>query len=368
MAVDRIRVGIVGVNPTRGFAALSHVPALQALPDFELVAIGASSEASARATAAHYGVPLAFGKAEALADHPDVDLVTVCVKVENHLEPVMAAIRAGKPVLCEWPLGTTTVEARAMLDAATRAGVPHAVGLQGDAAPGALFARDLIADGYIGTVQSATVLVSAAGSGLRPGASVGGVRTYSAHTLLVTGGHTLNFLRFCLGEVNEVRALAVNRQPVVHVPETGELVRKDTADQIVAAILVGNGIPVGYQLRSGGASRDPRFVFEIHGDEGDLVIAADPTSRESMQRGELSLSGRTGDDALAPLPVPARYRLVPDSVPKGAPYNVAQLYTKFAQSVRDGTPFAPDFATAVSCHEILDAVVRSAEEGVRTAP
>ena len=94
---DKIRVGIVGASPTRSFASISHVPALQALPDFEIVAVCTSSQASADAAAKHYGVPLAFADPAKLAAHPNVDLVTVTVKVPDHYVPVMAAIDAGKP-------------------------------------------------------------------------------------------------------------------------------------------------------------------------------------------------------------------------------------------------------------------------------
>ena len=80
---SKIRVGIVGASPNRGFASISHIPALQALPDFEIVAVCTSSQQSADAAAKHYGVPLAFADAAALAAHPDVDLVTVSVKVKN---------------------------------------------------------------------------------------------------------------------------------------------------------------------------------------------------------------------------------------------------------------------------------------------
>ena len=60
---------------------------------------------SAEVAARHYGVPLAFSDPAELARHPDVDLVTVSVKVPDHYQPVMAAIEAGKHVYCEWPLG-----------------------------------------------------------------------------------------------------------------------------------------------------------------------------------------------------------------------------------------------------------------------
>src|SRR5438105_14846891 len=83
-ANSKIRVGIVGTSPRRGFASIAHIPALQALPEFEITAVCTTRQDSADATARHYGVPLAFCDPEKLAQHPDVDLVTVSVKVPDH--------------------------------------------------------------------------------------------------------------------------------------------------------------------------------------------------------------------------------------------------------------------------------------------
>jgi predicted dehydrogenase len=120
---SRIRVGIVGLSPNRGFASIAHIPALRALPEFEIAAVCTTRQESAEATARHFGIPLAFSDPEKLARHKEVDLVTVTVKVPDHYRPVIAAIEAGKHVYCEWPLGRNTEEARRMLDAADRAGV-----------------------------------------------------------------------------------------------------------------------------------------------------------------------------------------------------------------------------------------------------
>src|SRR5882757_340450 len=57
---SRIRVGLVGANPKRGFAAIAHIPALRALPQFEISAVCTSRQDSAEMAARHYGVPLAF--------------------------------------------------------------------------------------------------------------------------------------------------------------------------------------------------------------------------------------------------------------------------------------------------------------------
>ena len=77
---EKIRVGIVGANAQRGFASIAHIPALKALPDFELVAVCTTHQASAEAAAQQYGARLAFSDPVAMAAHPDVDLVTVSVK------------------------------------------------------------------------------------------------------------------------------------------------------------------------------------------------------------------------------------------------------------------------------------------------
>src|SRR5258708_1640187 len=81
---SRIRVGLVGANPKRGFAAIAHIPALGALPQFEISAVCTSRQETADAAAAELGARHAFADAAALARHPDVDLVTVCVRAPDH--------------------------------------------------------------------------------------------------------------------------------------------------------------------------------------------------------------------------------------------------------------------------------------------
>src|SRR5690349_1279914 len=69
--------GLSAPRSRTGFASIAHIPALQELPDFEISAVCTTRQDSAEAAARHYGVPLAFCDAEKLAQHPDVDLVTM---------------------------------------------------------------------------------------------------------------------------------------------------------------------------------------------------------------------------------------------------------------------------------------------------
>ncbi len=358
---DKIRVGIVGASPSRGFAAISHVPALRALPDFEIVAVCTSSQQSADAAAKHYGVPLAFADPAKLAAHPDVDLVTVSVKVPDHYAPVMAAIDAGKHVYCEWPLGRDTAEAIRMRDAAERKGIRHAVGLQGQASPAINYVKDLIAAGHIGRVLSGTLFVNAGNWGKTIDRAYQTDRANGANLMTITGGHNLDVLCHCLGEFRELSAFAVSQRDRIPLQATGELVPKNVPDQLVVSGIVGEGAVVSCQVR-GGMTRGHEFLFEIHGEDGDLVLAA--TMRASTQRQELTVRGARGpSDPLADMPIPGKYRWVPDTVPGGSPYNVAQLYARLGEGIRNGTPVTPGFDAAVTRHRLLDMITRASETG-----
>ena len=94
MAADKIRVGIIGANAHYGWSMRAHLPALRALPDYELTAVCTSRPETAAESAAHYGARLAFHDYHAMVTHPDIDLVSVSVRVPLHHDMVMAALHA----------------------------------------------------------------------------------------------------------------------------------------------------------------------------------------------------------------------------------------------------------------------------------
>jgi predicted dehydrogenase len=360
-ASSKIRVGIVGASASRGFASIAHVPALSALPQFELAAVCTTRPETAEAAARHYGAKLAFSDPDELARHPDIDPVTVSVKVPDHYRPVMAAIEAGKHVYCEWPLGRDTDEAVRMCDAAEARGIRHAVGLQGQMSPAINYARDLIADGYVGRVLTATMIGCAPNWGATIDRAYQADRANGANLMTITGGHQIDALCYCLGEFRELTAFAVSQRDRIPLEATGEMVAKNVPDQLVVNGIVADGAVVSFQIR-GGMTRGTEFLFEIHGDQGDLVLTA--TARASMQRQELTVRGAHGtDEELVELAVPAKYRWVPDGLPDDSRYNVAQLYARLAESIRDGKPATPSFAAAVTRHRLLDAIMRASETG-----
>src|SRR5712671_6158983 len=266
---SKIRVGIVGASANRGFASIAHMPALRALPQFEIAAVCTTRQDSAEMAARHYGVPLAFSDPAKLAQHPDVDLVTVSVKVPDHCRPVMAAIDAGKHVYCEWPLGRDTDEAVRMHDAAKRRDIRHAVGLQGQMSPAINYAKELVADGYVGRVLTATLIGCAPNWGATIDRAYQADRANGANLMTITGGHQIDALCHCLGEFRELTAFAVSQRDHIPLEATGEMVAKTAPDQLAVNGIVGNGTVVSFQIR-GGMTRGIVFLFEIHGERGDL--------------------------------------------------------------------------------------------------
>jgi predicted dehydrogenase len=318
---------------------------------------------TAEAAARHYDVALAFSDPEELARHAEVDLVTVSVKVPDHYRPVMAAIAAGKHVYCEWPLGRDSDEAARLFAAAEERGIRHVVGLQGRMSPAIHYVRDLVADGYVGRVSTATMIGCAPNWGAAIDRAYQADRANGANLLTITGGHQIDALCHCLGEFRELTAFAPSQRDRIALAATGELIAKNVPDQLVVNGIVGEGAVVSFQIR-GGMTRGTAFLFEIHGEDGDLALRA--TTRESMQRQELTVHGARGDGReLGELPIPAKYRWVPDGTPTDSRYNVAQLYAHFAQSIDEGTPASPGFDAALTRHRLLDAIVRASESGRR---
>src|SRR5256885_11734287 len=83
MPESTLGVGIIGVNPVRGWAATAHIPALRALPNYEIRALSGHSAKSAREAGEVFGVSTVFSDHKQLLSQPDIDVVAVTVKVPH---------------------------------------------------------------------------------------------------------------------------------------------------------------------------------------------------------------------------------------------------------------------------------------------
>src|SRR6058998_3110785 len=360
--MGKIRVGVIGANPDRGWAAQAHIPALRSLADdFEITALSTSRRESADAASKLFGVPTAFDNHQDLVSNPAVDVVAVTVKVPYHLELATAALEAGKAVYCEWPLGNGVKEAETLAALAKKQGVLAVAGLQARAAPSVAYVRDLIAQGYVGEVLSTTLI----GSGMGWGPTVEPYNAYlndkknGATMLSIALGHAADALCHCLGEARELSATMAMRRKSFIVAGTGESKPMAADDQVAVSGLLEGGTAFSIHYR-GGSSRGTNLLWEINGTEGDLQLTAEGGQAQLF---ELTVRGGKGaQPALEILRVPEKYRWAP---PQGPSTNVAQAYARFARDYREGTHVCPTFDDAVTRHRMLDAIETAEATGRR---
>ena len=156
---ENLRVAMIGY----GFMGAAHSQGWRVAPRFfDLPAQPSMSVVVGRNHAAVTAAAEKWGWQEAATDwrdviaRDDIDVVDIVTPGDTHAEIAIAALEAGKHVLCEKPLANSVAEAEAMTDAAARAaerGVRSMVGFTYRRVPAATFARDLVAAGRIGEIR-----------------------------------------------------------------------------------------------------------------------------------------------------------------------------------------------------------------------
>src|SRR5437588_6611005 len=275
-AMKRIRVGIIGANPDRGWAAQAHIPALRSLrDDFEITALSTTRRESADAAGKLFGVSAAFDNHHELVTSSAVDVVAVTVKVPYHLELATAALEAGKAVYCEWPLGNGLREAETLAALAKNRDVLAVAGLQARSAPAVAYVRDLVEQGYVGEVLSTTLVGSGMGWGptAEPFNGYLNDRKNGATMLSIAVGHAADALCYCLGEVGELSATMAIRRGAFTIGGTGETKSMNAEDQVAVTGMLDGGAAFSIHYR-GGVSRGTNLLWEINGSEGDLQLTA----------------------------------------------------------------------------------------------
>ena len=358
---DKIRVGIVGATVTpggSGWGANAHVPALQALPNYELKAVCTAHKETARASAEKFGAELAFHDMGEMVAHPDVDLIAVVVRVPLHKQLVTAAIDAKKHVCCEWPLGAHLADATEMADSAKEAGVSSLVGLQAQSDPAVMHARDLVANGEIGDIVTVNLSVMVNAITERGDGRIWqGRRENGANPMTIPGGHSIDALCYIVGEFAEVSARVTTRIDMWKHAVTGDDFPVDAPDTVTATGLLKNGAEVAYQVASVPHNASGTRM-EIYGRRGTIVLTS-----KSVNIGPSQLHMAIGNDAMVEITPPDSYRLIPADMAAGPGRNVGQAYARFAKALEAGAAGSPNFNDAVMRHALIDAMERSHVEG-----
>jgi len=145
-----LKIGIIGCGK---IAQVRHIPEFAANLHTELAAYYDPNQARAAELAEQYGGSACASYQELLA-RPDIDAVSVCAPNASHAPITIAALQAGKHVLCEKPMAATLEECEAMVQAARQSGRTLMLGHNQRLARAHVKAKELIAQGLIGEILS----------------------------------------------------------------------------------------------------------------------------------------------------------------------------------------------------------------------
>ncbi|MGC4836811.1 Gfo/Idh/MocA family protein [Micromonospora vinacea] len=317
-----------------------------------------------------------------LINRDDIDVVDICTPGDSHAEIALAALAAGKHVLCEKPLANSVEEARAMTaaaDVARAAGVRSMCGFNYRRVPAVTMMRQLVADGRLGVIRHvrATYLQDwivdpqfplvwrlqkdRAGSG-----ALGDI-----------GAHIIDLTQFVTGQrisgVSAVTETFVKERPLPaessglaasvdgHTAPTGTVTVDDAA--VFVARLDGGALAT-YEASRFATGRKNALRVEINGSLGSVVFDLErlnelefyDATRPAVEQGFNRILVTEGEHPYMSAWWPPGHII-------GYEHSFTHEMRDFIEAVATGVDPTPSFADALQVQLVLDAVARSAELG-----
>lgn len=376
--VDTLGVAVVGFGwmgrvHTQAYARVAHhYPRLPLRP--ELVAVAEEVPGRAEEAAAQFGFASTTRDWREVAADPRVRAVSITAPNFLHREIGVTMAEAGKHIWIEKPVGLTAEDARAVADAAAKAGVQSAVGFNYRNAPAVETARDLIAAGEIGTVTHVRIRLFS---------------DYAAHpqsaltwryererggsgVLGDLASHGADLARFLLGDIS-----ALTADTAIFVPErarptgataghtlaSGELGPVENEDYVNCLLRFASGARGVLEACRVSVGEQNNYGFEVHGTKGAVFW-------DFRRMGELGISRGTSyqDQPVSTVyvgPGDGEFGAFQPGAANAMGYDdlkVVEAY-RFLRSVAEGTAHGATLDDAVRGAAVLDAMARSAQSG-----
>jgi predicted dehydrogenase len=362
-----VNIGLVGLG---GWGVVGHMRAHADSPHARVVAVCDAVLDRARQVAARWDVPHVLDDYRALLARPDVETVDVATPNDTHREIVLAALAAGKHVLCEKPLALTVEHAREMERAAAESGRRATVNFVHRYAPSARYVKLLLDEGALGRIYHCNVTYA---QGWLTDPSFPRVwrlnRSVSGSGVLGDlGSHAIDLARWWLGA--EIRAVSgrlttfTRQRPLPPAPNAthsavrelvdrgaagpSPLVEVDVDDDATWLASFDNGAEGHFFTSRNATARANHIRAELYGSDGAIVY--DNAVADALQASLGRAMWRR--NAWATLAVPSQ--LMREDGKNAMHYTVEDIVF--------GTSIAPTFHDGVRAQEVMDAVVRSAAE------
>jgi len=358
MTTTEVRVGIIG---TGGIATGVHIPGLRLIPGVQITALCDTEPELLARRAAETGVAHTFADYHDLIGSGLVDAVVITTPNKFHAPAALAAIQAGKHVMCEKPIALDYPEALAMYQAARAAGVVHMTAFTYRFVPAMRYTKHLVVDqGAIGRP-----LHFRANRFQDWGDAWIGWRQYKALAgsgeLGDMGAHRIDYAHLLIGQFSRVIGLTKLFLPNRVAPDGLPRPPADVEDWVAFIAEFESGVTGVFEMTklaagrgSGGQGLD---YVEINGTEGSIVYRLNtPHQIEIGKRGGRMEVRPLGEEWLT---VPG----APRDPHAGDPLTVFRYDQsfEFISAIRERRQAVPSFYDGARCQAVIDAVLRSAE-------
>ena len=338
-----------------------------------LVGVCGRQTAKAELTRARYGFERAGDRWQDLVSDPAVEVLDNCAPNHLHLEPCLAAIRAGKHVFCEKPLGRSAAEARALRDAAEQAGIVHMVGFNYRFLPAVALARRLIDEGRIGRIHHFRARFADA-SFLDPDAPFTwhqDAEAAGSNALLDLGSHLIDLARYLVGEPSAVSGAIATFVADRPDPATGRRRRVETEDAFEATVEFANGALGSLAGTNMAAGRRAHMTFELNGSGGTVAYDLERLNSLSVHLlGERPAGGGLREIHVTDADHPYGGTWWPPGHSIGWDASLVHELGHFLGAVagrRSAGPLGATFEDGYRCAVVCDAILEAARSGRRVA-
>ena len=369
LGVGMVGYAFMGRAHSQAWRTVGHVFDLPLTP--RMAAICGRDAAAVAAAAGRLGWPATETDWKRLIERDDVDLVDVCTPGSSHAEISIAALEAGKHVLCEKPLANTVEEARAMAAAAARAaagGVRAMTGFNFRRVPAVALARELVAAGRLGAIRH--VRGAYLGSHLLDPEIPMMWRLQAEHAgsgaLGDLGAHAVDLAQYLAGDriagVSGLTETFVRERPLADGSGARGPVTVDDAALFIARFA--GGALGSFEATRFATGHTEGLRVELNGELGSIVWdlgdfnglrlfdATEDPATQGFRRVQVTRADH-----------PYAGAWWPDGHTIGYEHTFTHEARDLVHAIAEGRDPVPSFADGLQVQEVLDAVQRSAASG-----
>ncbi|HLO48631.1 MAG TPA: Gfo/Idh/MocA family oxidoreductase [Kamptonema sp.] len=342
-----INVAVVGT----GFGQKVHLPAFQAHPLTEVVAVYHRDLDKAKAIASAHNIPYAANTIEDIVALPEVMAVAISTPPFLHFEMAKIALQAGKHLLLEKPTTLTANEARELYQMAKSKGCAAIMDFEFRFIPAWQMLAELLAQGYVGQKRLIKIdwLVSSRADASRPW-NWYAQKDKGGGVLGAIGSHTFDYISWLFGDVRRLSGQLITGITTRPDPnEGGKLKSVDAEDSCTLMLELTDGTPCQVCLSSVTYQGRGHWV-EVYGSDGTLVLGSD--NQQDYVHG-FRLWGSQKGQALAEIKVPERFDF-PQVYPDGRIAPFMRVVDKWVEAIDTGKSLVPALREGVYSQLLMD--------------